>query len=210
MIKKIKHPRISHLPWSPGNQSDDLVMKNTKHFEGKEVVITEKMDGENTTFYADYMHARSINYRHHPSRAWVKNLHAQIAYLIPNGWRICGENVFAKHSIAYHNLESYFYLFSVWNDQNNCLSWQETIDWAKNLGLATPRVLYRGPWQEKKILSLSIDTDQIEGYVVRSAHDFAYEAFSENVAKWVRKNHVETDEGWLHHEVVPNQLGTES
>ena len=179
MTNKIKHPRIPHLPWSPGNKSDDLVLRNMKHFEGQEVVITEKLDGENTTFYTDYMHARSINYRHHPSRAWVKNLHAQIAYLIPYGWRLCGENVYARHSIAYSNLESYFYLFSVWDDQNICLSWQETIKWAEMLGLVTPRVLYLGPWEEAKILKLSVDTVQSEGYVVRSAQHFAYDSFGE-------------------------------
>lgn len=207
MTNKIKHPRIPHLPWSPGNKSDDLVLRNMKHFEGQEVVITEKLDGENTTFYTDYMHARSINYRHHPSRAWVKNLHAQIAYLIPYGWRLCGENVYARHSIAYSNLASYFYLFSVWDDQNICLSWQETIKWAEMLGLVTPRVLYLGPWEEAKILKLSVDTVQSEGYVVRSAQHFAYDSFGGNVAKWVRKGHVITDDDWLDQEVTPNQLG---
>lgn len=206
MIKKIKHPRIPHLPWSPGNKSDDLVLKNMKHFEGQEVVITEKLDGENTTFYTDYMHARSINYRHHPSRAWVKNLHAQIAYLIPCGWRLCGENVYAKHSIAYNNLDSYFYLFSVWDDQNMCLSWQETIKWAATLRLATPRIIYMGPWEEAKILKLSVNTAQSEGYVVRSTQNFTYESFGGNVAKWVRTGHVITDDAWLDQEVTPNQL----
>lgn len=206
MMNKIKHPRMPHLPWSPGHKSDDLVLKNNKHFEGKEVVITEKMDGENTTLYADYMHARSINYRHHPSRAWVKNLHSQIGYLIPYGWRICGENLYAKHSIAYHQLESFFYLFSVWNERNICLNWQETINWAKTFGLVTPRILYKGPWQKEKMMNLTIDIHQCEGYVVRSIESFPYDAFSENVAKWVRAGHVTTDEQWLHQEVIPNQL----
>jgi len=39
---------------------------------GREVVVTEKMDGENTTMYCDNIHARSIDGRHHPSRDWVK------------------------------------------------------------------------------------------------------------------------------------------
>ena len=44
---KIKYPRTFHLPWSPGATSDDKMLKSIEHFIGKEVVITEKMDGEN-------------------------------------------------------------------------------------------------------------------------------------------------------------------
>src|SRR5436853_1749667 len=122
MTKKSKYPRTPPLSWSPGKTSDDdRVLSNTKHFEGKEVVITEKMDGENTNMYTDYLHARSINYRPHASRDWVKKLHSSLAHLIPTDWRLCGENVYARHSLAYENLESYFYLFSIWNDQNICL-----------------------------------------------------------------------------------------
>ena len=44
----------------------------------------------NCTWYNDYMHARSINSDNHPSRNWVKNLWAQKAYNIPEGWRVCG------------------------------------------------------------------------------------------------------------------------
>ena len=108
-----KYPRTPHLPWSQGASADDSLLKDSKLFEGQEVVITEKMDGENTTMYPDHIHARSIDSRHHPSRTWVKSLHGSIAHLIPQGWRLCGENLYAQHSIAYEGLKSYFYLFSV-------------------------------------------------------------------------------------------------
>jgi hypothetical protein len=45
--KYIKYPRTLHLPWSPGLTNDDRQLKSTEHFEGREVVVTVKMDGEN-------------------------------------------------------------------------------------------------------------------------------------------------------------------
>ena len=72
MVKAIKYPRTPHLPWSPGASSDDVLLIDTQMFMGKPVVISEKMDGENTTLYADRLHARSLDSRHHPSRTWVK------------------------------------------------------------------------------------------------------------------------------------------
>ncbi len=208
---RFKYPRTPHLPWSFGNTDDDIILLNTRHFEDKEVVITEKMDGENTTMYMNYIHARSINNRSHVSREWVKKLHASISYLIPSGWRICGENVYARHSIAYNHLESYFYLFSIWNDQNVCLDWAQTIEWAELLGLKTPKKFYQGLWNEKLISQMPIDTTHCEGYVVRTTESFSYNQFNRHVAKWVRKEHVMPDEEhWMNKEVIPNLLAKDS
>lgn len=207
--KHVKYPRTFHLPWSDGKSSDDKVLKDCSQFEGKEVVVTVKMDGENTTMYSDYLHARSIEYQSHPSRNMIKQIHAAIGYEIPEGWRLCGENLFAKHSIHYSNLESYFYLFSIWNDKNYCLSWNETIEWAGMLGLSTVPVLYYGQWNEKTIRSLhrsELDGSSCEGYVVRVADQFHYRDFKNSVGKYVRAAHVTTDDHWLHGEVIPNLI----
>jgi hypothetical protein len=34
----------------------------------------------------------------------VANLHAQVGWKIPPGWRVYGENLFARHSIHYRHL----------------------------------------------------------------------------------------------------------
>lgn len=128
-----KYPRTAHLPWSEGKTSDDKTLKDCSQFEGKRVIVTEKMDGENTSIYKDYIHARSIDGRDHWSRSWVKNLQAKIGYEIPDQWRLCGENLYAKHSIGYKDLSSYFALFSIWNENNECLSWDETKEYADTL-----------------------------------------------------------------------------
>lgn len=206
MRKRYKYPRTPHLPWSPGATKDDIHLDWDQLFESKNVVITEKLDGENTTMYTDHIHARSIDSQHHPSRNWVKQFHGCIAYQIPEGWRICGENMYAKHSLYYADLESYFYMFSIWNEHNICLSWDETVEWAALFGCSLPKVFYNGPWDSQAIQAIELDTERYEGYVVRLADAFAYEDFKLSVGKWVRKGHVQTDQHWMHQAITPNRL----
>jgi hypothetical protein len=150
----VKYPRTYHLPWSPGANSDDRILDDLNNFKNKEVIVTLKMDGENTTMYSDYIHSRSLTENSHPSRNWVKSFHSQIKHNIPEGWRVCGENLFAKHSIEYSNLESFFLCFSIWNEKNICLSWDETVEWASLLGIQMVQPIYRGMFDEKKIKKL--------------------------------------------------------
>lgn len=206
MNTRYKYPRTPHLPWSPGATSDDVYCVCTQSFQGKEVVITEKMDGENTTLYNNHCHARSLDSRHHPSRDWVKRFHASLRNDIPDNWRICGENVFAQHSIVYNNLESYFYGFSIWDEGNCCLAWEETLTWFDILGITPVPILYRGLWDEALVKGLSVDTAHSEGYVVRLTEPFSYADFGNAIAKWVRTNHVTTQQHWMHAQVVPNGL----
>ncbi len=206
---RFKYPRTPHLPWSPGIADDDIRAATTAVFAGKEVIVTEKMDGENTTMYPDYIHARSIDGRHHPSRDRVKGLHASIGYMIPQGWRLCGENLYARHSIPYERLRGYFYLFAIWEEQNVSLGWGDVEEWSARLGLPTPPVLYRGLWDEARIRAIDVDPAISEGYVVRNAGSFRFDAFAENIAKWVRKGHVQTDEHWMTSAIVPNVLASD-
>ncbi|MED1916457.1 RNA ligase family protein [Bacillus thuringiensis] len=208
MLKK--YPRTFHLPWSRSRTDDDKILRTVSHFEGKEVVVTEKLDGENTTLYRNHIHARSLDSKDHASRHWVKMLHGTISFHIPEGWRICGENVYALHSIYYEHLTSYFYVFSIWNENNECLSWDETVEWAELLGFKTAPVLYRGIWKEETVKSCytkqSVFGGEQEGYVVRITERFPYEDFNQSAAKFVRKNHVQTDQHWLSKPVVPNGI----
>lgn len=209
MNSLVKYPRTPHFPWSLSGTSDDTRLFDTRHFEGREVVVTEKLDGENTSLYHDTMHARSLDGRHHPSRDWVKALHGRIASEIPKGWRFCGENVYAEHSIRYEALESYFYLFSVWNEENEALSWDETLEWADLLDLKTTPEFYRGDWNEALVQEIEIDPETQEGYVVRVVDRFRFDEFGTSLAKFVRQGHVQTDQHWMFAEIVPNLLKPE-
>ena len=206
VTKRYKYPRTPHLPWSPGYTEEDLRNSTSASFEGREIIITEKMDGECTTLYSDHVHARSIDSRFHPSRAWVKRLQGILTNDIPPGWRICGENMYARHSLAYESLESYFLVFAIWNENNQCLSWNETLEWVSLLQLSTVPVLYRGQWNTSMVQELSVDTQVMEGYVVRTAEAFQFDNFAHHFAKWVRSGHVQTDTHWMQQEVIPNGL----
>jgi hypothetical protein len=175
-----------------------------EHFANKPVVVTEKLDGECTTMYRGHIHARSTDSRHHPSRNWVKQLHATVQHEIPEGWRICGENVYAQHSIKYDRLSTYFYVFAIFNEDNICLSWAETLEYCVLFGLQPVPTLYVGFFDQDAIRQLyprpSAFGDTCEGYVLRICYPFAL------VAKFVRANHVQTSEHWMQQEVVPNVL----
>lgn len=209
-VRYVKYPRTLHLPWSPGaDNKDERTMDDFSSFDGEEVVVTAKLDGENTTWYNDHIHARSLDYSPHPSRNWIKKLHGEIAWQLPDNYRLCGENLYAKHSILYQNLETYFYVFSLWNDKNHALSWDETVEWAALLGLKTTPILYQGPWDERLIRNLnptSFNGDPCEGYVVRVKRQFPFRDFRKCVAKWVRADHVQTHAFWRNQQVVPNGL----
>ena len=206
MNKYYKYPRTPHIPWSPGVNADDITRTTLSSLEGSDVVVTEKMDGENTTLYRDHSHARSLDSKHHSSRDWLKQWHSTFAHNIPAGWRICGENLYARHSVLYDNLASYFYGFSIWNESNQCLSWAETLEWFDMLDIHPAPELYRGIWNEKRIRELVIDESRSEGYVVRKVEAFSYSEFKQSVVKWVRTNHVQTDQHWMHAEVIPNKV----
>lgn len=197
---RVKYPRTHHLPWSPGITEDDRVIQNLTEFKGERVIVTEKMDGENTTWYKDGTHARSVDGRGHPSRDWCKNLWSQISGEIPHGWRICGENLYATHSIRYDSLSTYFMGFSIWDDRNQCLSWDETQEWFQLLGITSVPIMYDGIYDEKLIRSLydeKRDWHLREGYVIRTARSFSYGEFKSCVAKFVRANHVSTSKHWM-------------
>jgi hypothetical protein len=117
---------------------------------------------------------------------------------------VCGENLFAKHSVEYTDLESYFMGFSVWDERNVCLSWEDTLEWFGVIGITPVRVMFEGTFDEKVIKNLSktMDLTKSEGYVVRNAGEFHYDTFSSNVAKYVRKNHVQSEKHWTQELVI--------
>ncbi len=207
--KHIKYPRTYHLHWS-NMLKDDRILKDDTHFAGKRVIVSLKMDGENTTWYNDYMHARSLESASHETRNWVKGLWAQKAYLLDDNMRICGENLYAVHSVAYKSLPSYFMMFSMWTD-NKCLSWDETAEYAKILGLELVPVIYDGIYNREKIISeFSKYEKENEGYVIRLADEFNYIDFRRSVAKFVRpefRQAVNNSHGhWISKKIEPNEL----
>ena len=206
---RVKYPRTYHLPWSPGMNRDDRQMEDISVFDGELVVITEKMDGENTTWYSDYTHARSLETASHPSRSYMKGEWSQKGWNIPQGWRVCLENLYAKHAIHYKDLNAYCQMFSIWDDRNVCLDWDETKTWSTLLDIMLVPILYEGIWDMNVIEELNkrVEAEGKEGYVVRLQREFHLSEFRKVVGKYVRKDHVQKNHGhWAQQKITKNEL----
>lgn len=211
--RRMKHPRTPHLPWSPGRSADDIEIADLSWFEGQEVVVSHKLDGEATTIGRDYCHARSIDSSYHPTRTWVRKLAAEIGWQLPEGWRVSGENLQGVHAIRYRDLPSYFFVYGISDDRNEYLSYDETCEWAELLGLEMVPLLYRGVWDEERVKACftgdGIFGGEQEGYVVRIADRFPYADYRNAVAKYVRADHVQPDtQHWASREPEMNGLAS--
>ena len=208
--KYIKHPRTYHVPWS-NLKEDDRMLENDGYFRGKRVVGSLKMDGEASSMYNDFFHARSLDSQNHESRNWVKGLWGNIKHLIDENMRICGENLYAVHSVRYDNLPSYFMVYFIWFD-NRCISWDETVEYAKILSLETVPVFFDGIYDKEKIIA-AFEPYRLknEGYVIRIADEFNFIDFRRSVGKYVRPEFRQSlddskDEHWSLKRIEKNRL----
>lgn len=195
----LRYPRTLHLPDSPGASADDGIQRDLSWLDG-ELVVTEKLDGGNLTFTRDAMYARSPDSGTHPWDTPAKALWAMTAHLIPDDWRVCGESMWARRSIAYTDLPGVFIVFGIWDETNTLLGWDDTVDWAVRLELPVVPVLYRGGSlsEARAAWSRSHTPETSEGFVVRTAGRIAADQFSLKVLTWVRAEHVRTEAAWRH------------
>ncbi|WP_261318911.1 RNA ligase family protein [Rhizobium leguminosarum] len=121
-----KYGRTFHLPISRGATSDDKIMSSLDGLKVDYLVVTEKMDGENTTIHSGGSHARSPDSRYHPSRDWLKAFGAGISPQLADEERIIGENLYARHSIAHQALPSCLLGFA-WIVGDEVQPWDTTL-----------------------------------------------------------------------------------
>lgn len=202
----MKYPRTYHLSNSPGTTNDDRIAKSIDHLINTPIVITEKMDGENAAITHNGVYARShAEFTTSPWSLKVRQLHSIIGQSLPEmDYFLFGENMQGIHSIEYTKLTSPFYLFAI-REKMKWSSWQEVEDTAFLLDIPHVPVLFKGIVNDKTELETMIDEfmkngsqlgGDIEGVVVRTQDGFDDDEFSKKVQKFVRKNHVQTDEHW--------------
>lgn len=202
----MKYPRTFHLPHSPGITSDDRVMKSDEVLRSltgatKGVVVTEKLDGENTSLHSNHIHARSEDSRTNPWGNYLKSVWANIKHKIPDNLQIVVENVYAKHSIYYDRLTSYQYITMIIDKkEQTVLSLVETMLWSEELEIPMAPHIFTGDYNnfnhERDVPKHSAFGDEIEGFVVRDLNEFPVSEFPSRVGKWVREAHVKTDQHW--------------
>ncbi|MFK7808002.1 MAG: RNA ligase family protein [Saprospiraceae bacterium] len=186
MNESKKYCRSLHAQISLGTTSDDRFMPDgyvSAFAKMEKLVLTEKLDGQNNCFNKHGVFARShAAPTKHP---WDKPL-IERWQLIKNDLQdleIFGENMYGIHSIAYNNLESYFYVFAV-RELDQWLSWEEVKFYANLLEFpAVPEI---------KITS--------------ALSDFSSEYKNENqtLSEWLNANLGMT---WEEHVKTPGLLG---
>lgn len=210
-----KYGRTYHYPFSPGTTSDDRI--NSNYWEAlsdiTEVVHTEKLDGENTCLNQFGVFARShAAPTRHPWAGYLKERWNSIRNDLGE-LEIFGENLYAIHSIEYEVLEHHFFVFAI-REFDRWLSWEEVQFYAGMLDFpVVPEITRVQPTnrdqfeeqilaivaQESTFSSVDVHTKEecrMEGIVSRNIEGFSTQNFRENVFKYVRKDHVKTDEHW--------------
>lgn len=208
-----KYPRTWHFPFSPGTTRDDKKAGPDllEDIGAWELVITEKLDGENTCLCPSGVYARSHGAE--TRSPWSKNLWDPIDGLY---WRIkntigesealYGENLYGIHSIEYPDLHDYWHLIGVLDtDRETWYSWDEVGEFSEFLGVPRVPEIWRG--QVKNLTELQGLIEEImtepsaygptkEGVVVRKTPSFRFDDFPRSVWKYVREGHVQTDTHW--------------
>jgi len=210
-MQRTKYHRTYHLPWS-FLKKDDKRLYDLSIFEGKDIAVNVKMDGENTSVYPDgIIHARSLDSQHNYTRDWIKRMASILRFDIPENHRFVFENVNYYHAIEYKELQSYAFLLSIWHGDTR-ISYDESKEYAALLDLVMPEELYRGPFDAKILESIAntMDLDKNEGYVVTTTEPVHVSDIHNNIAKFVRNNHVQPNQAgedvhWLKR-TYPNAL----
>lgn len=199
---------------------DDHYHCDPSFFVKKRVLITEKLDGGITQFADRKVYARSsIAPTGQPWFSYVKSVTLPKLINISPKYQPIGEDLYGVHSIEYAPLTDTFFLFHVLERADENIGTENTDgdffwDWegvtlfaqAYDLNHVPP--LFDGEfdsmgqiseWFFDHIGNPSQYGPDCEGFVMRIANRFAFEDFGKNVAKFVRANHVQTDEHWSKH-----------
>jgi len=217
MIHPPKYPSTPHWPLSMSVQRGDTLHKNHQIFVGKEVVITEKIDGGNTALWNGNVYARSVV---QPATdgwfAMVKKHHGWKTVELDPTVVVYGEDIYGIHSIEYDAIsedETYRIFAAREFDVENApdrstgrfLSWDTTVELAHQLDIQTVPILFRGVFNSvnaitdffnNNISSPSAIGPEKEGFVMRIADGFAASDFAKYTCKFVRPNHVQTTQHW--------------
>jgi len=204
-----KYPRTLHWPESETIHADDKTHTDPEFFIGKQVVITEKLDGGNTCLYNGKAYARSTTME--AGDGWFAMVKKHHAWKTTNIDRYAyyGEDLYGIHSIEYDALDEgeTFRLFAVLDNETNMfLPWEEVVQHAVQNDFLTVPVIHPGgvffsvqeitDWFKVAMEYGSELGDTTEGFVLRLADEIPFDKFGIQACKYVRRNHVQTDQHW--------------
>jgi hypothetical protein len=117
-------PLAHFLPWVQYPKHLSLSLNTAQNLFKEQVVLVQAgWQQELISVYADYCHAHRVE-QALDAQVYLGSAAASIQQELPTDWRICG--------IMQHEK---FYVLTIWNEQNTCLSWADTQIWAALFGL---------------------------------------------------------------------------
>lgn len=205
----MKFPRTYHLPWSPGRGSDDKVHTPDdikSNFLRRNLIITEKLDGENQCWSRNSWHLRSESstaggiLRSKSKAKW-----AEVQWFIPESEFWFVEDISNLHSIEYQDHLCEFFLIAVWDKKLKLWADHKYVELcAKKVDLSPAPVLVKGTsWDSIESLEEAVNWQaqqpsvlggNREGVVV--GIEDCLNDWTASTAKWVRANHVQTNQHW--------------
>lgn len=209
-----KYGRTYHFKFSPGTSSDDRIANNINNLLDEDIIFSEKLDGSNLSISKFGLFSRSVvDKSYNPWDKWLLNKWELIKDDLKSfNLDIIGENMYGVHSIEYSGLDEHFYVFAIRDTKYNIyLSWDELEYYAELFDFKIVPVIRKDNIKtEEEIKTIILDNMKLpsllsnnkffetekEGLVVRIAREFNYDMFYNSVFKYVRKNHVKTDQHW--------------
>ena len=194
-----KYPRTPYSPWSAANPHNRPAADMTR-FIGREIVITEKLDGSNTLLRQGQACPRSTDSASaSPWLAMARKHHAWKTIPMPN-LQLYGEDIYGVHAIEYDSVpeNATFRLFAA-RENDAWLSWDAVAALARKLDILTVPVLHRGTPETLRELRREAEAlmrqpsaigPEKEGIVIRIAGSFPASEFDRSVCKMVRPGHV--------------------
>lgn len=208
---------------------------STRSLLNKPLYFSIKMDGSNVVLTKDYVAARNGYDAVHASFDMLKQNYAEIKNYIPDDLMLFCEWLYAKHSIHYTGtlkLHNYLQCFGIYNrktcmwlsvpDKNRLVNELMECTSNKPLIAGTPYLQWYNYsdfllkskifTSEKDLVSeiIRIGNNAIsnghEGIVIRNLYAFHSDNWKDNIAKYVRKDHVQTNEHWSHLPIVRNEV----
>ena len=201
-----RYPRTPYWPDSPTKARDGDTLSDPERFVGREVVVTEKLDGSNTLLHQGDVYARSVSA---PAVAkWLGMVRKHDAWKVtePEVF-LYGEEIYGVHSIEYDPVpeDRTFYAFALRFGHGSFGSFREMAQFAKSRAIPVVPVLFEGTFDSVRQVRDFVSEahrqpsalgGEREGVVLRLTAGFPATDFSRNVCKSVRVGHVQSDEHW--------------
>ena len=204
-----RYPRTPHWPGSGTAGAGERIVQRPEDFINNPIVITEKIDGANTRLFDGEALPRGGS-RTVPWLAMARKHHAWKLAGHPESGCIYAEDIYGVHSITYGPVPEdrttmAFALLQCHQTGPRFATQEQLQETCAALNIPLVPVVYQGTVSSltemhqlitKEMTRPSALQGPREGLVIRRNITFAPEQLHRHTCKFVRPNHVQTDQHW--------------